>query len=94
MRYSPLLLRHANVLRNKLKNDKYTFLAQTFGYLSTTQLNNYSNSSWKDVDSLCHETLDRNRGDFKNNNKSSDRLDFRRTGSLSQDDIYQRKVEF
>ena len=61
LRYSPLLLRHTIVLRNKLKDDKYTFLAQTFGYLSTTQLKNYSNSSWKDAD-------------FENNNKSLDRL--------------------
>ena len=85
LRYSPLLLRHTSVLRNKLKEDKYTFLAQTFGYPSTTQLKNYSNSSWKDEDGLCHETLDRKGGDFENNNKSLDRLDFRRTGSLSQD---------
>ena len=52
---------------------------------STTQLNNYSNSSWKDSDGLCHEKLESKRCYFENNNKSLDKLDFRRMGSLSQD---------
>ena len=85
LRYSPLLLRHATVSWNKLKDDKYTLLAQTFGYPGTTQLNNYSNSSWKDKDGPCHEILKRKRCEFKNNGKSLDKLDFRRMGSLSPD---------
>ena len=32
--YSPLMLRHATVLRNKLNDHKYDFLSQTFGYPS------------------------------------------------------------
>ena len=61
-------------------------MAQTFGYPITTQLNNYSNSSWKDTDGLCHEILERKRCAFEKK-KSTDRLDFRRTGLLSQDTI-------
>ena len=34
---------------------------------------------------MCHETLERKRGDLENNNKDLDILDFLRTGSLSQD---------
>ena len=78
MRYSPLLLRHATILRNNLNDDKYTCLVQAFGYLSTTQLNTYINSSLKEADDLCHETLDRKRYEFENNNKSLDKLCFRR----------------
>ena len=80
-----LLLRHATVLRNKLKDDKYTFLAQTFGYPSTTQLNNYSSSSWKEEDGPCNDILERKRCEFENNNNFLDKLNFRRMGSLSQD---------
>ena len=39
IRYSPMLLRHATVLRNTLKEDKYSFLAKQFGYPSATTLN-------------------------------------------------------
>ena len=85
IRYSPLLLRHATVLRNKLKDDKYSFLAKTFGYPSTTTLNRYSSSSWKDENGLCNKVLDVKRSDFEQSNKCLDRLDFERTGSLSQD---------
>ena len=91
LRYSPLLLRHATLLRNNLKDDKYTFLAQIFGYPSTTQLNDYSNSSWKDIDGLCHETLERKSGDFENNSKSLVRLDFRRTVLLSHDTMMNKE---
>ena len=65
LRYSQLLLRHATVLKNKLKDDKYTF-SQIFGYPSTIQLNNYSSLSWKDSDGLCHEILERKRCEFEN----------------------------
>ena len=44
----------------------------------------YSNSSWKDVDGWCHETLERKICEFENSSKSLDRLDFRRMESLSQ----------
>ena len=80
IRYSPLLLRHATVLRNKLKDDKYSFLAKTFGYPSTTTLNRYSSSSWKDENGLCHKVLDVKRSDLEKSNKCLDRLDSRRTG--------------
>ena len=79
------MLRHATILRNKLKNDKYSFLAKTFGYPSTTTLNRYSSSSWKYANGLCHKVLDSKRFDLEKSNKCLDRLDFRGTGSLSQD---------
>ena len=53
--------------------------------IGTTQLNNYTKSSLKDVDGLCHETLERKKIEFENNNKPLDRLYFRRMGLLSQD---------
>ena len=77
LRYSLLSFRHATFLRNKLKDDKYTFLAQIFGYPSTTQLKNYISSIWKDSDGPCNEILERKRCEFENNNKSLDKLDFR-----------------
>ena len=63
------------------------FLAKTFGYPSTPTLNRYSSSSWKDANGLCHKVLDSKRFDLEKSNKCLDRLDFRRSGSLSQDDI-------
>ena len=62
-------------------------MAKTFGYLSITKLNRYSSSSWKDANDLCHKVLNSKRFDLEKSNKCLDRLDFRRSGSLSQDDI-------
>ena len=59
LRYSPLLFCRVAVLRNKLKDGKFTSLAQNVFYPSTTKLNSYSNSRWKDTDTLCHETLEK-----------------------------------
>ena len=66
-------------------------MAQTFGYPSTTQLKNYSSSSWKDADSPCHEILERKRCEFEYNNKSLVRLDFRRTVLLSHDTMMNKE---
>ena len=41
---------------------------------------------------MCHETLERKRSEFENNNKSLDILDFRRMGSLSQDTIITNEI--
>ena len=60
-------------------------MAKTFGYPSTAILNRYSNLSWKDANGLCHKLLDIKRSDLEKSNKCLDRLDFRMTGSLSQD---------
>ena len=60
-------------------------MAKTFGYPSTTTLNRYSSSSWKDANGLCHKVLDIKRSDLEKSNKCLVRLYFRRTGSLSQD---------
>ena len=73
------MLRHATVLRNKLKDHKYDFLSQTFGYPSKTSLNRISNSSWKYPDGLCHKILERKRWELEKNNKDLERIDFRRT---------------
>ena len=62
-------------------------MAKTFGYPSITTLNRYSSSNWKDANDLCHKVLDSKRFDLEKSNKCLDRLDFRRSGSLSQDNI-------
>ena len=87
IRYSHLLLRHATVIRNKLKDDKYSFLAKTFGYPSTRTLNKYSSSSWKDANGLFYKVLESKRLNFEKLNKCLGRLDFYRIGSRSLDAI-------
>ena len=74
IRYHPLLLRYATVLKIKLKGNTYYFLAQKFGYSSTVSLNRYNSLNWKDGDGVCHKILESKRYDLKKSNKSLGRL--------------------
>eukprot|EP00978_Attheya_sp_CCMP212_P047092 scaffold421221_cov91-Attheya_sp.AAC.2 len=85
VRYSPIMIRFAISLFNKLKKDKYEFLRKVFNLPSSRRLNDYMSPGGNAPSGIVFDLLEQQRTLFEGNNKDLERLDWRRHGSLSWD---------
>ena len=75
IRHSPEMLRYASFLRNKLKDDAYTFNSKMLGLPAIGTINSYASKGASEPDGIVYSTLEQKRREFESKNKNLSRLD-------------------